>query len=115
MQPVGSGCGRASFQHALATVWQPGASLHVRINTVLLIKVGDHVCRGVLQLGIDEEKGGVGVWLLGWRGGGRCAEGDDGVWWAAGCKGEERREVVAHADVEHDGRGGVEDKGHGRV
>ena len=92
-----------------------GASPHMRIDTAPLVKVGDHVHGGVPWLGVNKEKGGVGVRLLGWQGGGRCAEGDDGVRRATGCEGEERREVAAHADVEHDGHGGVEDKGHGRV
>ena len=78
MQPAGSRCGRVSVQHVLATVWQPGASPHARIDAPPLVKVGNHVCRGMPWLGINKEKGGVGVGCWGGEGAGTALRGTMG-------------------------------------
>ena len=55
--------------------------------------------------------------MCGCRGGGGVGTALRGMMVYGGLPGVKvrSREVIVHADVEHDGHGGVEDKGHGRV
>ena len=67
-------------------------------------KVGDHECGCVSRFSVDEEEGGVCVVRVPCRGR-RRRKRNNGICWGIRRKGVQRTEVVACANVEHDGRG----------